>query len=232
MTFVETGEALPFNANYLNFAGLVNEVLNYGFNDGPQVNRGRIKAWLNEAQYQIARQVEGPEYQATEAFKIVQGTYKYPLPPDFLRMQDIWYPSFGTRLRPVDLQQFDMNAPQIFEGTPSIYALYGKEVWLYPCPGNSQDELQLRYIAQPPQLVEDSDVPRLNPNYWHLLIRYALIRAFESEDDYEAAQTFRTTYERDLDDYATDVQERMVDRPKVVEGSWSHQGGSSYGWGW
>jgi hypothetical protein len=208
------------------FGSIVNEVLQFGFNDGPQVNRGRIETWVNEAQFQIARQVEAPEFQATEIVQLKQGVYKYPLGENFLRIQDIYYPELVARLRPLDVQQFDMSAPTKFEGPPEMYTFYAAELWVFPTPNNSTDTLEVRYIRNPPALKAEADVPVLNRNYLHLLVQYAVTRAYEAEDDSEMAAAHKTRYKEDLDAYATDVQWRIVDRPRVLDGSWT---GSGYG---
>jgi hypothetical protein len=207
------------------FGEVVNEVLNFGFNDGPQVNRKRIEQWVNEAQKQVAREVEAPEFQSTENLTMIQGTWKYPLPADFLRMQDIYYPELVARLRPLDLQQYDMSAPAKFEGPPEMYTLYANELWLFPTP-NSTETLEVRYIKTAPVLKNESDVPLLDKDYLFLLTDYAIQRAFAAEDDLEASAAWRTRYKEDLDAYATDKQRRDVDRPRVLDGSWT---GSGYG---
>jgi hypothetical protein len=69
--------------------------------------------------------------------------------------------------------------------------------------------------------VEDEDILQLNPNYWHLLVDYAVSRAYRAEDDLEMATAHRTLYKEDLDAYATDVQDRFVDQPRVISGTWS-----------
>jgi hypothetical protein len=226
MTFVKEAEPAPINENYKNYAGIINEVLQFGFNDGPQVNRKRIEAWINEAQFQIAREVEAPEFQELENLQLQQGTYKYPLPSRFLRIQDIYYPEIVTRLRPMDLQQFDVAGKGKFEGPPEMYTLYKNELWLFPTPNNGTDILEIHYILNPPALVNETDIPVLNPNYWHLLVQYAVCRAFEAEDDPESAQAHMGRYKTDLAAYATDVQFRIIDRPHQVDGSWQ---GSTYG---
>ncbi|HEV3094991.1 MAG TPA: hypothetical protein VGY30_10810, partial [Solirubrobacteraceae bacterium] len=149
----------------------------------------------------------------------VPGTYKYPLPEDFLRVQDVVYELLATRLRPVDQQQFDLTAPALVSGPPEIYTLYQNQLWLYPGP-NSSDPLLMRYMKRPPTLVADSDVPVLNQDYSQLLIDYALARAFAAEDDIEAAQFWQGRYEKDRDAYASDVQYRIVDRPRQISGTW------------
>jgi len=208
------------------FGEVVNEVLQFGFNDGPQVNRKRVENWVNEGQYQIAREVEAPEFQETWVLTVKQGTWKYPLPADFLRIQDIYYPELVARLRPLDIQQFDMSAPARFEGPPEMYTLYQNELWVFPTPNNATDTLEVRYIKNAPTLKVESDVPLVNRNYLHLLVTYAVVRAFEAEDDAEMAQSHKARWKEDLDAYATDVQWRVVDRPRVLDGSWT---GSGYG---
>jgi hypothetical protein len=156
---------------------------------------------------------------------MIQGTWKYPLPTDFLRMQDIYYPELVARLQPLDLQQYDMSAPAKFEGPPEMYTLYGNELWLFPTP-NSTESLEVRYIKTAPILKVESDVPLLDKDYLHLLVDYAVERAFKAEDDIEAATAWRTRYKEDLDAYATDKQWRIVDRPRILDGSWT---GSGYG---
>lgn len=208
------------------FGDLVTETLNFGFNDGPQVNRKRIENWVNEAQFQVAREVEAPEFQETEVLTLKKGTYQYPLPASFLRIQDIYYPEIVTRLRPMDLQQFDIVGKGKFEGPPEMYTLYKEELWLFPTPNNSSDTLEVRYIKNPPALKEEGERPVMNRNYLHVLVQYAVVRAYEAEDDQEMAQAHTNRYQKDLAAYATDVQNRIVDRPRTVDGAWQ---GSTYG---
>jgi hypothetical protein len=206
------------------FGEVVNEVLNFGFNDGPQVNRKRIENWVNEAQFQIAREVESPEFQTTQEITTVKGTFEYALPEDFLRTQSIYFPALTTRLRMWDLQQFDQISTEV-EGPPALYTLYQTKLWLFPTP-NEAYPLKHRYIKNAPALKAETDIPLLNKNYLHLLVDYGVTRAFEAEDDLEAAAAHKNRWKEDLDAYATDVQNRFVDRPRVIDGTWY---GGTYG---
>jgi|ERR1022692_34613 hypothetical protein len=217
---------MAINENYKNLGGLVQEVIQFGFGTGPQVNRNRIEAWLNEAQFQIAREVDAPEFMKSETLQLTQGVFEYPLPASFLRMLDIFYPEMLVTLNPMDIKKFDTLGRGQYEGAPSAYTLFANTLWLWPNPINSTDTLELRYIEDPPQLVNEADVPVLNGNYWHLLIEYAVARAFEAEDDLESAQAHKTEYTKNLAAYATDVQWRIDDRPRIVDGTWP---GASYG---
>ncbi|HTA98671.1 MAG TPA: hypothetical protein VK730_13645 [Solirubrobacteraceae bacterium] len=205
------------------FSDIVEAVLQYGFNDGPQVNRTRIKNWVNEAQVDLARQVDAPEFQETQTIVMVLGQYQYTLPADFLRVQDIVYELLSSRLKPVDQQQFDLTAPALVQGPPEIYTLYQSQLWVYPGP-NSTDPLLMRYLQRPPTLVNDGDVPVLNQDYLQLMVMASLAEAFAAEDDIEASQFWQGKYEKARDAYASDVQDRMDDRPRLISGTW---GGSS-----
>lgn len=213
------------------FLDLQNEVLNYGFNDGPQVYRSRIKQWLNEAEFQIARQVEGPEFQQNATIQLVVNQYIYPLPSGFARTQDISYPLMNMRLEPVDIQDFDMTSVTYVSGPPQKYSLDQGNLLLFPNPVTA-DQLIMRYIAVPTPMVNDTDTPTLTNNYLHLLVGYAIRKAFEAEDDYEAAQYFEAQYIKDLANYASDVQWREIDRPRQVDGTWSSGSGGGGMGGW
>ena len=208
------------------FGEICNEVLNFGFNDGPQVNRKRIENWVNEAQKKVARKVAASEFQKTHVYTLVQGQFKYELPEGFLRVQDIYYPELVCRLKPIDIQQFDMTAPAKFEGPPENYTIYANELWVFPTPNNSTDTLEFRFIETPPQLKAEGDIPVLDKDYSQLLVDYAVMKAFEAEDDTEAAQAHKARWKEELDEYATDKQWRVQDRPRTLEGSWT---GSGYG---
>lgn len=209
------------------FLDLQNRCLSYGFNDGPQVNRELIKDLLNEAQHAIARQVEAPEFQTNATVQLVVNQYSYALPADFARVQDIVYPLMSWTLDPVDIKDFDMTDVSTTLGPPQRYALDQSNLFLFPNP-QAADTLTMRYIAVPPTMVADTDVPVLNANYLNLLVRAVLIELFAAEDDYEASQFWETLYEKRLDQYATDVQWRDVDRPRVLDGTWGGSGRGSY----
>jgi len=221
-----TDEA-PQNPGYANLGGLVREVLEFGFNDGPQVNKKRIETWINEAQSKIARKVNAPEFLESERIQLTAGVYQYALPADFIRGEDIFYPKLLQRLRRLDISQFDEMGhgeplQAELQAEPEYYTFYKNELCVFPFPssGATENYLELRYFANPPYMKEETAVPVLNPDYWHLLVKYAVVRAFEAEDDFELAQQHLTRYKQDLDEYATDVQERNIDRPRIVDGTW------------
>jgi hypothetical protein len=151
---------------------------------------------------------------------MIMGQGTYALPTDFARIQDLSYPLFGYRLRGIDIQDYDLIAySQGMNSAPQQYALDQFNLLLWPFP-NSTDQLQMRYICVPPTLVADTDVPMLNPNYLDLLVSYSCRKAFEAEDDLEEAQYWSNQFKSDLQSYASDVQWRNVDRPRVLDGTW------------
>jgi hypothetical protein len=207
------------------FEDCVNETLRYGFSDGPLVNKERIESWINEGQLQVARNVDSMAFQATEEKAMVSGEYKMALPTGFIRMATIMYPLVAVRLKPVNLQTFDsMMGAQAgstgtgIEGPPVAYTIFNKELWLFPTPSNP-DKLLLRYYVKPARL-SGVEVPALEEDYLHLLVDYALWRAYRAEDDPEMATAHLTQYEKDLAKYEADVQNVQDDRPMQLQGTW------------
>lgn len=203
----------------------MNETLRYGFTDGPLVNKERIEEWINEAQLQVARNVDATEFQATAEVALVTGTSKYALPSGFIRMASILYPLVAVRLKPVDLQTYDsmMSAGEAssgtgIEGPPVAYTIFKNELWLFPTPQNA-DKLELRYYKKPARLT-GVEVPVLAEDYLHLLVEYAVWRAYRAEDDPEMANTHEQRWEKDLAKYQADVQNLQDDRPKQLQGTW------------
>jgi len=209
------------------FTDVVNEVLRYGFQDGPLVNKSRIEEWVNEAQLQVARNVDSMEFQATENKTMVTGEYKLALPTGFIRMASILYPLVAVRLKPVDLQTFDsmmsareaaLNEGTGIEGPPVAYTIFANELWLFPTP-STPDSLELRYYKKPPRL-SGVEVPAMAEDYLHILVDYAVWRAYRAEDDPEMANAHQQQYEKDLMKYQADVQNLQDDRPKQLSGTW------------
>lgn len=201
------------------FDEVVKEVLRFGFDDGPQVNKARIEDWVNEAQLQVARHVGAPEFQETTEVTLTAGTYKYTQPASLLKYQSIAYPSQERRIKPVDLQTFDSYAASEIESPPVMYTTFKTEYWLWPIPSTA-DKIQIRYIKRPARMTEASAVPTLAEDYLHLLVDYALARAYRAEDDLEAASAHQQLYERDLRMYEADLMRRQDDRPKQLQGTW------------
>lgn len=221
------------------FGNCVEEVMNYGFMDGPQINRKRVENWINEAQQQIAEQVEAPEWQAKEVIAITKGTYRYALPSKFLRMESVYFPALQVRLRPVDQQSFDRNSP-IVEGPPLIYTIREEEIWLYPTPistekavelpPSSSEGLEMRYYKAPEFMTTEAAIPTLNKRFLFLLVDYALWRAFKGEDDQEMGQAHLNAYKEGLDHYASVQQRRDTDRPRQLDGTWGSGTFGQGGW--
>jgi hypothetical protein len=69
-------------------------------------------------------------------------------------------------------------------------------------------------------MTAEGDIPTLSEDYLHLLVDYALARAFRAEDDAEMANVHQQTFDRDIARYGVDVQDRQVDRPKQLDGTW------------
>lgn len=205
------------------FEDCVNEVLRYGFNDGPQVNKERIERWINEAQTKVARHSFAPVFQKKTEITMVAGKFEYTLPSGVIRIQTIVYPEGAIRLKPVDLQTFESykKGSAEIEGPPSIYHIRGvNELYIFPNP-TSAAPLIVFYIEKPPELVNPTDVPVLEGESLNMLVDYALFRAYRAEDDLEAANVHHQQFEEDLASYKKSHLHLQDDTPKQLRGTWS-----------
>jgi hypothetical protein len=199
-------------ATYLD---LQDEVISHQLNDTKY--RPYVKEWLNEAERFIALQAGIRTGQDVESYSTTSDDATLALPSDFLRIIDLANTDDDDLLRVIDLRSFDDLPSQT--GQPTYYVIIGQNVTLYPTP-DAVYPLQLRYWSLPPAMTSDGVSPTIPAQYHHLLVRYALMRAFQRENDYEAAAYYREQFENDVQKLRGEVQYEGQDGPRQVPGMW------------
>lgn len=197
------------------FIDLQDEVISHQLNDTKY--RPYVKKWLNEAQRFIALQADIRTGQESEAYSTVADTSTLALPTDFLRIIDLANTDDDDLLTVIDLRDFDDLPTQT--GAPRYYVLIGQNITLYPTPDGVYP-LQLRYWKLPVDMTSDGVEPSIPEQYHHLLVRYALMRAFQRENDYEAAAYYREQFENDVQRLRGEVQYEGQDGPRQLPGMW------------
>lgn len=200
------------------FLDLQDQVLDYGFGAD---YRTRVKSWLNEAQQRIARSLELRELLTSTSISATRDTSVYSLPTDFVRIAALLHEGDGTWL------EYQTNPHHVLAinqsgdttGVPTGYTLASGGLLLTPVPDNSYT-LTLAYYKRPTTLVDDTDVPLINADYYDLMVTYALSRAYRAEDDAEMSQFYMQEYQRDLAQMATDRQFESLDGPRQIGGMW------------
>lgn len=196
-----------------NFVDIQNEVLAHRLNDAKY--REPVKNWINEGQRFIYLQTDLRGGEDAQDYTTVAGTPSLALPSDFLRTVSLFESADHIPIYFMDLRAYD-DAPEA-SGKPTSYTISGSTALLYPTP-DAAYAIELRYYRLPVDLSVDSDEPELPEQYRHLLVRYALIRAFERENDYDAANYYREQFDVELTRLRGQVQYDTHDGPTQVPG--------------
>ena len=178
------------------FNDLTQEVLDHQFS--PTQYKSYIETKLNQAQDYLAAQIDMRPLLASHPVPTVAGTAAYSLPSNFQRLFNV-YLTDGTGQRlPLyaeAIQEFDSRP--VATGQPVRYCIEGSQLRLHPTP-DAGYSITIRYYRLPAELVNANDVPEAPPEYWDLMVNYALWHCFERENDYNAAQYHKGRFDEDL----------------------------------
>lgn len=141
-----------------------------------------INDYLNQAVLFLGTQMEWPIQ--TYVTQAVPNQSLYQLPTDFIELLDIYFnQSKLPLLDRADMGQVSPSWQQDPIGTPRLaYRFDQQTIGLYNTPDTNQTssipgqtgyELQVQYIAMPPSLINDTDVPDLQLAYQMCLPFYA-----------------------------------------------------------
>lgn len=197
------------------YADLQNEVLRHQLSDTKY--RPFVKEWLNEGLRYIALQADVRTAQAEATYETEVDEPTLDLPDDFARLVSLRNTTDRDPLTRIDLRDYD-DAPSS-TGTPVGYVVIGSQINLYPTPDSAYD-LSLRYWKMPAVMDESNGEVGLPEAYHHLLVRYCLIRAFQVENDYEAANYWRQEFNDELMRLRSQAQYDTFDGPIITPGTW------------
>lgn len=149
-------------------------------------------SWLNESRVQFLRRTK--IFKITAALSVTAGVGDYTIDSEILAFEDAIYdPASGTgrALRLVDSLDIS-EARQISEsGTdPYCIAYEGQQIFLYPAPQSSSDQLHIKYVPRPASaLAATADTPAttayggIPEEYHHVLEAYVKWKAAEHTND-------------------------------------------------
>ena len=209
----------------MNYGELQDEVLSHRLNDTKY--RPFVAAWLNEGQRFIFLQADVRSQQDEEAYVTVANTATLTLPDDFSRFISLRNTTDDDLLAPIALRDFDDSPAS--SGKPLYYVIVGSQISLYPTPDAAYN-LTLRFYRGPTEMENEGDEPDLPEQYHHLLVEFALMRAFAREDDYEAAGYWREQFEADLMKLRGETQHDSFEGPRQLPGSYEDSGWNLSAW--
>lgn len=138
--------------------------------------------------------------------EILDLTDRYPLAP--LHGGNMVYGAY-----PYADQQF---------GSPIHYRVYGQTLEVYPRP-LSAVTLSIEYMAPPPDLVADGDVPVFPEQYHRVLVFGALALAYEDDGNIPQAQAHTKRAEDILEDMKTDLLSTQFENYPMIVDVWEWQ---------
>lgn len=158
-----------------------------GFRSDSELNR-----WINQAHQEL-----GMHYrlEKTEQITLTPGVIFYSLPSDFLSLMGA-RDDTGKSVSIVPITSSSQLRLTGEDNSLTVY-VFGKNLAVLPPPTEEQGGtvLTVFYERKPNMLVRDTDEPEIPEPYHRFLVSFATMRAFQKDEDYEAAQVYAQEYE-------------------------------------
>lgn len=171
----------------------------FGDESGVQITDTDIVAWINAGQRQIVMQNEGL-LEKTQVANSVGGQGEYAISSvvsDLLIFRGLMYKGPADvsylRLKGYSMNQFSeivdgWNSDTSTLGTPTMYTQFEEKLYLFPVPDvSSTAGIKIFYNRKPLSVTLDTDIPDLPELYHDTIINYCLMRAYELDENLEAA---------------------------------------------
>ena len=179
---------------------------------------------INEAQADLAQEIEFRALFDVETVTTVAGTITYTLPTDYMRSYSLEDTEENQELVFYPVGDYDLLDQDFSSGRPSVYTIDRGNIRLYPTP-DAVYSLDFRHYRSPATLAADADIPEIPTRYHKLLRMYALARLFERENDLTQAQFHQERYNQEKSRAAADLQADTDDKqPSQVAGMWGDSG--------
>lgn len=202
-------------------SALQTEVEAYGFSAAAYASR--ITTWLNEAQRQIARQLDLPIMENDQTLSLVNGTSSYALAATFQRLLFVTNDTSDYVLDPIPETEFD-SLDHNERGAPAYYYISkGVNIVLYPTPGpgNVTSTIRVHYIGLPAAMSAAGDSSGFSTDYDAALKAYALQEAYAAEDDAQMSQFWSGRYKERVMAMGEDLKHLDDSGPTQVPGAWN-----------
>lgn len=144
------------------------------------------------AETQLAN--EGWVIEKTYTTSSVNGTRSLAWPTNCLAVKEVRYK--GKKLLKVDIEQDPKNTDNNPTGEPGSYAVWEKEIILFPTPDTDGDEIQIRTYQTAQKLTSSTD-PLNVPDEYQICIADAVLREMCMKDQNLAlAQAYGQKWDR------------------------------------
>lgn len=172
-----------------------------------QIEPDDILRWASDAVLRIAYQAE-TNIVTQPTISSVIGQVSYDLDTRFLKAISVTYD--GAILKKTTQSELDTISPgrtkaPIPTGTPYLYWIKGKKLFLHHAPGEAGKNIVVEYFARPsPILDSDSDID-LPVEYHPEIVTYCLARARALDGDFREAQNLTAQFEAKVAGYQAEA---------------------------
>lgn len=177
----------------------------FGDEASVQITDDDIVRWVNDAQRDIVMKNE-TVLQTTALTSSIQGEQRYSFPSNLLVLRSIQYRRTTNdlayyKLRGMSYAEFDEYADG-WDGTaygpsyPVVYTTYADQFLLFPIPVSSEtNNIKIVYSRQPNDVSDDADDLDLPLAYHNAIVEYCLSKAYELDEDWQAANNLAVQYD-------------------------------------
>lgn len=162
----------------------------FGDESGVQLEDGDLGRWINQGQYEIARQNKVLKAKGVTPAIPGQSNYTLALGKPILQIESVRLGD--VRLVPTDFTTVDANLeeyPADAKGSPSIWYRWGDEIVLWPMPKISET-LSIYFTAAPTQLpaYDAAHMLELPDEYFLPLVDFCMSKAHEMDDNLQSQE--------------------------------------------
>jgi len=171
--------------------------------------------WINEAQMTVARETEC--FTATQTANYGPTTQGVALNSDFIGEKRVTYDSVPLdRTELTSIDNLGLMPPDSTGGTPTHFYFWDNNIWIFPQPASIKT-LSLYYIKSPATLTQMADQLSVPTHYHKDVVRMALIRARELNEDFGEASRLQGEVDANLGKARDDQQNRARETYPVVK---------------
>lgn len=173
----------------------------FGDEASVEINEDDVIRWVNDGLKYII--VSNDLLQTTGTINSVANQSEYPFPADMLSMHAMFYNNL--RVKFMKFSEFNeyiktTDPNQNSAGTPWMYTRWSTNFTLYPKPDTAiAAGIKLYYLKRPAELTVPEDPVPLPVEYHPELVKYCLQRAYQTDEDWDAAQIMRDQFVDGID---------------------------------
>lgn len=179
----------------------------FGDESGVQITDADIIRWINDGMQQIVIQNEGL-LETTSLASTVADQQQYSLPADLLILKAIQYKDTGQDsyflLKGMHMPEFNRyidgwDGGAFVKGVPAAYSVFAGKIIFFPIPDTTiTDAIKIYYNRKPTAVATGTDTPELPEMYHKALVKHCLVEAYETDENWDAAQLKQTDRDSDI----------------------------------